>query len=59
MKLTKEDRLLLKKLSEQHQVSADKIFKLLDTVGEYEFKARRTGIYDALEKVLKSNTGGK
>ena len=55
MNLTTEDRQLLKELCEQHDVSFDKVVKLLDTVREYEFKDRRTGIYDALREVLKSN----
>ncbi len=59
MKLTTEDLRLLEELSEQHGVNAEKIVKLLDTVREYEFKERRTGIYDALKEVLKSNNGGK
>ncbi len=59
MKLTTEDLRLLEELSEQHEVSAEKVVKLLDTVREYEFKERRTGIYDALKEVLRSNPGAK
>ncbi len=55
MNLTTEDSQLLKELCEQHDVSFDKVVKLLDTVREYEFKDRRTGIYDALREILKSN----
>lgn len=55
MNLTTEDRQLLKELCEQHDVSFDKVVKLLDTVREFEFKDRRTGIYDALREILKSN----
>jgi len=36
----------------------DKVVKLLDTVREYEFKERRTGVYDALREILSSKTGG-
>jgi len=32
------------------RVSKDKVLKLLETVYEYEFKDRRTGVYDALRK---------
>jgi hypothetical protein len=60
MKLTMEDQRLLAELCEQHSVSADKVVKLLDTVREYEFKERRTGVYDALREILKSKQrGGK
>jgi hypothetical protein len=54
MKLATEDSLLLKELCEQHGVSPDKVFKLLEAVREYEFKDRRTGVYDALREILKS-----
>jgi hypothetical protein len=30
------------------------VLKLLDTVREYEFKERRTGVYDVLREILKS-----
>ena len=55
MNLTPEDSQLLRELCEQHEVSFEKVVKLLDTVREYEFKERRTGIYDALREILKSN----
>ena len=54
MNMTLEDGQLLAELCEQHGVSADKVSKLLDTVRDYEFKDRRTGIYDALREILKS-----
>jgi len=38
-------------------VNADKVAKLLDTVRDYEFKERRTGVYDALREILKSKPG--
>lgn len=59
MKLTSEDKQMLKELCDQHEVSFDKIIKLLDTVREYEFKDRRTGIYGALREILKSNESHK
>ena len=54
MKLTTEDKLLLEELCQQHSVSSEKVVKLLDTVRDYEFKERRTGVYDALREILKS-----
>ena len=53
MNLTKEDQQLLEELCREHQVSLDKVVKLLDTVREYEFKERRTGVYDALKEIMK------
>ncbi|URJ48732.1 DNA modification system-associated small protein [Paenibacillus polymyxa] len=53
MNLSTEDKILLKELCSQHHVSFEKVLKLLDTVQEYEFKERRTGIYDALRDTLK------
>ncbi len=58
MNLTSEDRRLLEELCQQHGVSADKVLKMLDTVHDYEFKERRTGVYDALREILKSKSGG-
>jgi hypothetical protein len=58
MNLTTEDQRLLEELCREHQVSLDKVIKLLDTVREYEFKERRTGVYDALREILSSRTGG-
>lgn len=53
MKLSTEDKELLNDLCSQHQVSYEKVIRLLDTVQDYEFKDRRTGIYDALRDVLR------
>jgi hypothetical protein len=53
MNLSGEDKRLLEELCGQHGVSKDKVLKLLETVYEYEFKDRRTGVYDALKKILK------
>lgn len=57
MNLSTEDTRLLEELCEQHGVNPDKVVKLLDTVRDYEFKERRTGVYDALREILKSSSG--
>ena len=54
MNLSGEDKQLLAELCGQNNVSQDKVLKLLQTVYEYEFKDRRTGVYDALREILKS-----
>ena len=54
MNLSSEDMGLLDELCEQHGVSREKVLKLLDAVREYEFRDRRTGVYDALREILKS-----
>jgi len=54
MRLPEEDRVLLEELCEQHKVSYSKVLRLLEAVREYEFKDRRTGVYDALREILKS-----
>jgi hypothetical protein len=54
MNLSTEDTQLLEELCKQHGVSREKVLKLLDAVREYEFKDRRTGVYDALREILKS-----
>lgn len=56
MKLTPEDRQLLEELCQQSGVRPEKVVKLLETVQEFEFKERRTGVYDALREILKRNT---
>jgi len=58
MNLSEEDKKLLEELCQQHGVSADKVLKLLDTVRDFEFRERRTGVYDALREILKSEPGG-
>ena len=55
MNLSIEDKRLLEELCEQHGVSTEKVLKLLETVREYEFRDRRTGIYDALREILNSD----
>jgi len=54
MRLSEEDLQLLDELCRQNQVNFDKVHKLLETVYDYEFKERRTGVYDALREILKS-----
>lgn len=58
MNLSIEDDRLLEELCDQHGVSKEKVLKLLDAVREYEFKERRTGVYDALRDILKSVAKG-
>ncbi len=55
MKNQQTDNELLKELCIQYDVSFDKVEKLLDTVKEYQFKDRRTGVYDALKEIIKSD----
>jgi hypothetical protein len=55
MKLSIEDQQLLDELCVQNGVSRVKVLKLLETVYDYEFKERRTGVYDALREILKSS----
>lgn len=49
------DNELLKELCIQYDISFDKVEKLLATVKEYQFKDRRTGVYDALKEIIKSD----
>jgi hypothetical protein len=58
MKLSTDDKVLLQDLCSQHKVSFEKVLKLLDTVQDFEFKDRRTGIYDALRDIVKSVPNG-
>ena len=55
MNLTEEDKKLLEELCGSHEVSFEKVIILLETVHEYELKDRRTGIYDALREIVKSD----
>ena len=55
MKLSEEDGQLLDELCRQNSVDLAKVRKLLQTVYDYEFKERRTGVYDALREILKSS----
>ncbi|MCF8050730.1 MAG: hypothetical protein K9L59_05790 [Desulfobacterales bacterium] len=54
MKLSQDDQQLLGELCRQNNVNLAKVRKLLETVYDYEFKERRTGVYDALREILKS-----
>lgn len=45
---------MLKELCRQYQVSDVKVLRLLETIREYEFKDRRTGVYEALTEIIKS-----
>ena len=54
MNLSTEDKQLLQDLCKTHEVNYEKVVKLLTTVREYEFKDRRSGIYDALREIMKS-----
>ena len=55
MNLTEDDKKLLKELCGNHEVSFEKVIRLLETVHAYELKDRRTGIYDALREIVKSD----
>lgn len=56
MNLSEEDKRLLEELCLQHDVRIEKVLKLLATVREYEFKDRRTGIYNDLRNIVLENT---
>ena len=56
MKLSEDDKKLLQELCMQCQISFEKVIKLLDTEQEFEFKDRRTGIYDALREIVNSSS---
>jgi hypothetical protein len=55
MKLKEEDKELLKELCNQYNVSYEKVVKLLETTKEFELKEKRTGIYEALGEIIKSD----
>lgn len=55
MRLNKDDQALLQELCSEHKVDFDKIMKLLNTEQDYELKERRSGIYDALEEIIKQS----
>jgi len=58
MNLSSQDKILLEELCVQHDVSIEKVLRLLSTVREYEFKDRRTGIYSALRNIILENSKG-
>ncbi len=49
------DQELLQQLCEQYDVSFDKVQHLLETIREYQFRDRRTGVYEALKEIIKSD----
>lgn len=49
------DQELLKELCHEYDVSYEKVEKLLATIKEYQFKERRTGVYEALKEIIKSD----
>jgi hypothetical protein len=53
--MKQEDNDLLKSMCSQYNISFEKVEKLLATVKEYQFKDRRTGVYDALKEIIKSD----
>lgn len=55
MNLPPEDQQLLEDLCQQHGVNAPKVLQLLKTVREYEFKDRRTGVYNTLKDILNTD----
>lgn len=55
MKLSDEDLQLLNELCFQNNVNFNKVRKLLETVHGYEFKERRTGVFEVLRKILNSS----
>jgi len=53
--MKQEDNELLKSMCSQYNISLEKVEKLLAAVKEYQFKDRRTGVYDALKEIIKSD----
>ena len=53
--MKQEDNELLKTMCSQYNLSFEKVEKLLATVKEYQFKDRRTGVYDALKEIIKTD----
>lgn len=49
------DQELLLQLCQQYDVSFEKVQHLLETVREYQFRDRRTGVYEALKEIIKSD----
>lgn len=49
------DHELLQQLCQQYDVSFEKVQHLLETVREYQFRDRRTGVYEALKEIIKSD----
>ena len=55
MKLQEEDKQILQDLCREYDVKYEKILQLLETEKEYQFKDRRTGIYEALKAIIKQD----
>lgn len=53
--MRQEDNDLLRSMCAQHNISFEKVETLLATVKEYQFKDRRTGVYEALKEIIKSD----
>ena len=53
--MAQTDKELLQELCTQYDIKYDKVEKLLETIKEYQFKDRRTGVYDALKEIIKSD----
>ena len=51
--MAQTDKELLEELCSQYDVKYEKVEKLLETIKEYQFKDRRTGVYDALKEIIK------
>lgn len=47
------DQELLQQLCQQYDVSFEKVQRLLEAVREYQFRDRRTGVYEALKEIIK------
>jgi hypothetical protein len=55
MNLSNEDRKLLRDMCQEHNVSFDKIIKLIDVNRQFQFKERRSGIYEAIYEIITSD----
>jgi hypothetical protein len=55
MSTNQTDKELLEQLCQEYKISFEKVNQLLATVKEYQFKDRRTGIYEALKEIIKSD----
>lgn len=55
MKLTESDQKLLKQLCAEYDINYFKVITLLNKVKEYELKDRRSGVYEALKNIIKTD----
>lgn len=53
--MKQEDNDLLKSMCTQYNISFEKVEMLLATVKDYQFKDRRTGVYEALKEIIKTD----